>query len=258
MKINIVSDLHIDKAPYEQPFISSDLLIIAGDTCPLHDEEMLHRFLRTIPHSQRTLYLLGNHEFLFTPANTVIPRLREIMKQYPHIQVVDNETIEIDNIRFLCSTLWSDFLGSGEIHYQTNKQLMTNTFLSTNTFFHNKYGEKKLVTVDDVENKSIKAKQYLENELQKPFLGKTIVVTHFAPFKKSEENRFIGSTTSAFWVNSLEYLQKYQPHFWLHGHIHEHKDYFTPYGTRVIANPRGNKRKTINDSFNHNLIIDIT
>lgn len=257
MKINIISDLHINKAPYEQNFISSDLLIIAGDTCPLHDEEILHSFLQTIPKSQRTLYLLGNHEFLFTPANTVIPRLREIMKSYPHIQVVDNETITIGNVRFLCSTLWSDFLGNGEIHYQTNKQLITNTFLSNNTFFHNKYGEKKLVTVDDVENKAIKAKQYLENELNTPFSGKTVVVTHFAPFKKSEEVKFAGSITSAFWVNSLEHLQKYQPHFWLHGHIHEHKDYLTPQGTRVIANPRGNKIKTFNESFNPDFIIDI-
>jgi hypothetical protein len=257
MKINIISDLHIDKSPYEEKFISSDLLIIAGDTCPIHDELMLKNFLDTIPKNQQTLYLLGNHEFLFTPANSVIPRLRKIMENYPHIQVVDNQTIIFGNIRFICSTLWSDFLGSGLENYQLNKDFMTKTFISVNSFFHDKYGEKKLVTVDDVENKAIQAKKYLELELSKSFQGKTIVVTHFAPFKQSEEIQFAGAKISAFWVNSLEYLQSYQANLWIHGHIHEHKDYTTPYGTRVIANPRGNKNKTFNHFFDPYFTIDI-
>ena len=64
MKLNIISDLHIENGNYDFDFIESDLLIIAGDICNFSETDLIINFLKTIPSTQKTIFVLGNHEYL--------------------------------------------------------------------------------------------------------------------------------------------------------------------------------------------------
>lgn len=257
MKINIVSDLHVDKGIYTEEFQKSDLLIIAGDICPVNRYEY-KELLKKIPRNQRTIITMGNHEYISNTYNFVETIAREIIKDFPHITLLENDVVIVDGIRFLGTTLWSDFKSSGEEHYQANKELVENSwFFPTDNYYDKNKGE--IIPVKGIfsETKTKTALEFLVKELSTPFNGKTVVVTHFPPTKRSAETPFIGSKRSAFWVNSYDYLFDYKPDLWIHGHIHESKDYLIENGTRVIANPRGNVQKVVNPDFNPNLILEI-
>ena len=79
---------------------------------------------------------------------------------------------------------------------------------------------------------------WLEAELQRPFDGPTVVVTHHAPSPRSIHARFEGSPLNGCFVSDLERLMGPRVSLWIHGHTHDSFDY-TVRGTRVVCNPRG-------------------
>lgn len=259
MKVNLISDLHIDKGVYGDSFcIDCDLIIIAGDVASASKENLWKEFLKELPKSIPIIILLGNHEYVNYAYNLTKRKIIEFCATYEKIKVVDNETIIIEDTRFICSTLWSDFLGNGQDYYQENKNMMEKFFpLEYNYFLNEETNEKQKVDLDWIEQRCVDAKMFIEGEVETPFFGNTVVVTHFAPFVESRENAYKNSNFSSYWVNSLEYLQKNKIDYWFHGHIHESKDYVTESGIRVVANPRGNMKKTVNKTFNPLLILDI-
>lgn len=257
MRINIVSDLHVDKGFYEEKFEPSDLLIIAGDICPVNRYEY-KELLKRIPKEQRTIITFGNHEYIRNTYNFVENIAREILKEFPHITLLENNSIVIDDVRFLGTGLWSDFKSSGEEHYEANKAMVEKSwFFPTDNWYDKE--QDILIPIKGIfsERKTKLAQDFLVKELSTPFNGKTVVITHFPPTKRSAETPFIGSNRSAFWVNNYDYLFEYKPELWIHGHIHESKDYVVESGTRIIANPRGNVKKVVNPKFNPNLTINI-
>ena len=74
-------------------------------------------------------------------------------------------------------------------------------------------------------------------ELDKPFLGRTIVVTHHGPHPLSIHPRYAGSRVNGGFVSDLTTLLL-KADLWLHGHIHDSMDYRVG-GCRVVANPAG-------------------
>ena len=56
MKINVLSDLHIENGEYNFPIIPSDLLVLAGDICQINKKELLVNFLKTIPSNDAYYY----------------------------------------------------------------------------------------------------------------------------------------------------------------------------------------------------------
>lgn len=257
MKINIISDLHVDRGEYNAPFIKSDLLIIAGDISSVSREEYI-QFLQTIPHEQRTIIIMGNHEPLKYAHNMAETYIKDILVRFPHITLLENSSIIIDGIRFLGTTLWSDFMSAGKEHYQTNKEMVEKSFkFPEDHIINHETSDKEPIRGCFSENKTKKAQKYLIEQMKTPFNGKTVVITHFPPSKESAETAYIGSSLSAYWVNHYEYLFDYAPEVWIHGHIHESKDYMTQKGTRVVCNPRGNMKKTMNKTYNPNFCIEV-
>ena len=82
------------------------------------------------------------------------------------------------------------------------------------------------------------ARAWLEQELSKPFAGKTIVVTHHAPHRLSLAERYADDRVSAGFISHLPTLVRSPVALWIHGHTHTAFDYAVD-GTRVICNPRG-------------------
>lgn len=259
MKINLISDLHLEKGSYDFSIISSDILVLAGDICNISKKELLISFLTKIPFQQKTIFVLGNHEFSYSPYNQVIQQFRDILKNFPNIILLDNESYTINDIKFIGSTLWSDFLSNGQEFYLASKERIQKTLSESKDFiFSEKDNLNVPLIVDYLEEQSKKSLEYLEKELRHNTYKNTIVITHFPPSKKSIDKQYQSDLLNAYWANNFDFLFNYEypPLLWLHGHVHNSNDYFIN-KTRVVCNPRGNLSKIMNSSFNPYLIIEI-
>lgn len=255
MKINVLSDLHIENGEYNFPIIPSDLLVLAGDICQINKKEILINFLKTIPSNQRTIMVLGNHEYLFSDHNQCEFNMRIILNDFPQITLLENESIIIDDIEFIGSTLWTNFLAHGQEYYLASKEFIQKHWTPENAFIIEN-NQKINLTVDFAEQKSNIALNYLENKLNYKHNGKRVVISHFPPTKLSTELAYINDKLNSYWINDFDYLFK-DISLWIHGHIHQSKNYIHPSGTHVVCNPRGNLKKIMNNSFDPNLIIEI-
>ena len=165
---------------------------------------------------------------------------------------MDNESIIIDNIKFIGSTLWSNFELKGLIEKKESmKWAKQNIADFTYIFKPNENGDGKYhcFTSEEMVKENEKSQQFIDYELKRnPFDGEKIVVTHFAPHPKSIHPNFSRGDTS-YWVNNLEHLMGFSQ-YWVHGHTHSSFDYEVK-GTKVICNPRGFS-KTFNVDANNN------
>ncbi|HEY0120911.1 MAG TPA: hypothetical protein VGC14_03960 [Rhizobium sp.] len=83
------------------------------------------------------------------------------------------------------------------------------------------------------------SRRFIDQELAKPFTGKSVVVTHHAPLVESLNPRYFGDITNAAFASDLsDLIRLRQPAYWVHGHIHLARDYMAD-STRIICNPLG-------------------
>jgi Icc-related predicted phosphoesterase len=80
-------------------------------------------------------------------------------------------------------------------------------------------------------------KKFLMQSLEE-HVGKTVVVTHMAPHELSLSKSRNINLDAAYASNLEDLIFTYQPTLWIHGHIHESRDYRVG-ETRIVSNPRG-------------------
>ena len=122
----------------------------------------------------------------------------------------------------------------------------------------------RLLQPIDTRNLHRTSRAWLEEELAKPFAGKTVVVTHMGPHRQSLPAEYQDDILSASYVSDLSLLMG-SAALWIHGHVHASVD-FTLAGTRVLANPRGypmNMPKALedvrweNETFDPALVVEV-
>lgn len=243
------------------------------------------------------VYICGNHEFWGQDYYNEINSIKEKIKEpsYSHIKFLHNESSIIHGIKFIGATLWTD-LGSnfnwkeknlvvrfysamGDFKRITAKQWYNDeniqklrNFLNINGIDNNKIDELILnkgfnPLLEIEENK--KSSDFLFQEINKPYEGTSIVVTHHLPSIESwikkfkitdeclnndafnDEKNFLeaakGNLHSSkdllmmgFYTNNLKkyFLNSNSPHYWLHGHLHEPIDDLIG-KTKIISSPVG-------------------
>jgi predicted phosphodiesterase len=267
MKLHIISDLHLEFSEHDVQGLEADVIVLAGDIgVGMKGLEWAAKLLsRTDTH---IIYVAGNHEFYRHEINS----LRKAMKSYcsapvgwtgddseHRLHFLDDDEVIINGVRFLGSTMWTDFKLFGE---NMKEDCMSEGERRLNDF--------RLISIlegadrwyfspqdsIDLHNQSLK---WLSNKLKnEPFDGQTVVVTHHLPSQQSVVERFKESLVSACFASDLDDLFGYSD-LWIHGHTHDSLDYVQN-GTRVICNPRGYSRTlgvNENDSFDPKLIIEI-
>ncbi|VXB93058.1 metallophosphoesterase [Massilia sp. 9I] len=276
MRIQLFSDLHLERYPHFVPEIreDTDLIILAGDIgsyqsgSRLTGEDFgLGRFspLRPGATSARVLYIPGNHEFDGLEYDEAYARLRAICTQLG-IEWLDRETLVIDGVRFIGTTLWSDFDALAVQEQDLTKQLQrrekafraANYYLSKNTTLKN--GEK--VLAEGIRSMSLDCQDWLRGALAAPFDGRTVVVTHFAPSLQSADPRYGLTPGTAGFCNAMDALFP-QADIWIHGHLHCANDYVVSgvdagrsWSCRVVANPLGYLSKGEQEAFRPELVIE--
>lgn len=255
MNLSIVSDLHLEFADFSPAAVQADVFILAGDIGLRSNgiDWAAHHFP-----NRHVIYVAGNHEFYGSDRCALTRDLKSKCEQFG-IHFLDNsQCILLDPatqvpVRFLGVTLWTDFMLFGsELRQQCID--MGNRYL--NDFRLIREGSDAF-TVERSIQLHQQSLAWLTDELQKPFDGKTVVISHHLPSKESVAVRYKDDLLSACFASELSHLFGSMA-LWVHGHTHDSFDYQVN-GTRVVCNPRGYVRsgRAENPEFNPSLLVTI-
>jgi Icc-related predicted phosphoesterase len=244
--IALHSDLHLERQGLPKDWLQEvpDILILAGDIIRIDDSYRLLTDLAEKYEDMQILYVTGNHEYYDIENMLEAERiLKASLMSHERIHFLQNDTIEINGIRFLGTTGWSRMLSLG-----IEKQLEAKYLVgySINDFRLIGY-EDRVFNVDDCIELGEQQYEWLKAELSKATDCKhTVVITHFSPSLKLRNTQFPVDEMSAYFHASFDDLiEEYQPDMWMFGHTHANFDIHMG-KTRVISNQKGYGRECIN------------
>jgi predicted phosphodiesterase len=250
MKLNVLSDLHLSLGALAVPENDADVVILAGDIARPKEAIAWASGI-----AKPVLYVPGNHEFYGSSIAGTVAELRGLSAG-SNIHVMDNDEIIIEGVRFLGTTLWTDFGLFGQGEKRTGAMREAQRFMR----------DFSRIRVDEAPfspaaSATLFARHaaWLERRLAEPHAGPTVVVTHHAPSPRSIHPRFADSLLNACFVSDAERLAgESRARLWIHGHTHDSFDYVL-HGTRVLCNPRGYARNGANENplFDANLLVEI-
>jgi Icc-related predicted phosphoesterase len=270
MKFRVISDVHLDVTPAPLVLESlpkmeedkSSILLLAGDVGGWDELEAegdnLDLFFDTVSVQFRlVVYVIGNHEAYHGCIDTIADKIREYIGKYSNVVLLDNDVMVVDDIAIIGSTLWSSFK-DGDFFEMNDARLNMNDYHVIRKI-REEDGEhtRKLQPYDTYELHK-EAVTYLKwaMEQYRAKDKKLVVVTHHAPSFESVSERFRSHTCNGAFASSLESLMdQYEPVLWVHGHMHNHKDYMI-YDTRIICNPFGYTIRE-REEFDLNCVIEI-
>jgi len=242
MKIQLVSDLHLDFLQHQwpgerliDPVPGADVLVLAGDIAGGDEPFRLFADWQSLPDRLPIILVAGNHEFYGHAIEPMRLKMKETAARH-NIHFLENEAVVLGNTRFLGATLWTDYqlrTDRTQEYQMRYSQQGLNDHLMIRTGRH-------LFSAQDALDRHVQSRAWLASELAKPFDGKTVVVTHHGPHPLSVHPRYANDVLSSAFVSDLSeiLLSESAPDIWLHGHVHDGFDY-TVGRTRVVANPAG-------------------
>jgi predicted phosphodiesterase len=229
MRMYILSDLHLEFKPFIPQIPEDiDLVILVGDI-DVGDRgvQWAQRHFESAP----VVYIPGNHEYYHYHLGVLQRRLR-IRARNTNVTILDNHSVVMGNYQIYGATLWTDWALDGSPAASAKyAQRNINDFTLIRTG-----GEAQPLTPEDVAGFNTESRTWLEKSLRS-CEKIPIVVTHFAPSRKSIAPRFVGSPLNPAFLTDCEDLFSGVP-LWIHGHTHAYLDYVCG-DTRVICNPRG-------------------
>jgi Icc-related predicted phosphoesterase len=253
MKIGVISDLHLSRGPQLAPVNDCDVYALAGDIGKPAEAIAWAREL-----GKPVLYVPGNHEFYGRTMTSTMDELRRLA-QGTAVHVLDNEELCIGGVRFLGSTLWTDFLldGAGQSRDVAMREAVEKVHDFRRIFIDDE--QREVFTPYHSEMLFGKNAAWLEQRLKRSWPGPTVVITHHAPSAASIDPRFAGSPLNACFASNLDRLLGEGANMWIHGHMH-HSVNRTIRGTHVLCNPRGYVRDGVNENryFDVNFSVEIT
>ncbi len=258
MKIHLLTDLHLEYSggkfrEYTGAPEGTDVVVLAGDTHPgVLGLLWAAETFKDLP----IIYVAGNHEFY---------GLRGFERHYERmakkaaelgIHFLQNDSVVIDDVRFVGGTLWTDFNLRGDQPIAMVQAQMPGGMNDYQRISQSDRGLMLLPTT--VLNEHKKTVDFLTEELNNEHDGPTVVVTHHAPSERSCWPEHRGDPENVYYASALDrFVEMFVPALWLHGHIHQSRDYMIG-DTRVAANPRGYRDEdALNPNFDVNLLLEV-
>jgi predicted phosphodiesterase len=242
MKLHILSDLHLGQGLLALPDSDADVVILAGDVArPKEAIAWASGFTKTV------LYVPGNHEFYGSSISSALDELRQRCEG-TRIRVLDNDELVLGGVRFLGSTLWSDFRLQGDGEPRVAAMQEGQRFIRDFSRIRIGGAADAIFTPQYSATLFERNAQWLAAKLAQPHAGPTVVITHHAPSRRSIHPRFEGSLLNGCFVSDAEHLlDGTRARLWIHGHTHDSFDYVVN-GTRVVCNPRGYAKDDVNEN----------
>ncbi|MEP7298749.1 MAG: metallophosphoesterase [Burkholderiales bacterium] len=265
MKLLILSDLHLEWAPYRlQEGTEFDAVVLAGD---------ISQGPKAVAWAQRdstfagkpVLLVPGNHEFYGLERERTLEIMRE-QAQRSNVHVLDRDELVLtgaagEHVRILGATLWTDFAVDGP----PIAAAMEVARVGLNDFAgsirqRQGHGQRRFTPEDSACEHEL-SRSWLAQRLAQPCPERsaTVVVTHHGPSARSIVPAYEGDDLNPCFVSELPASFFELPQLWIHGHIHSSVDYCIG-RTRVVTNPRGYRRRDSsfeNGAFRPDLVIEV-
>jgi predicted phosphohydrolase len=234
MTFQYASDLHLEfpkNAEYLRKFPlqpRAAILILAGDVVPFTQMERFGDFWDYLADNfEHTYWLPGNHEYYKSDLSDWPVNFHQKIR--PNIILLNNESIVVDDTRFLFSTMWSHISMQNRWHVERG--------LSD---FRLVMHEGKRLDIDRFNKTHEACLTFLQQENH--WLGphKKVVITHHVPTLKKYPARYKGDALiDGFAVELFDLITQRQPHAWIYGHHHENTAAFRIGKTRLLTNQLG-------------------
>ena len=250
MRLHVLSDLHLERAPFTPPDVEADVVVLAGDIAPgTAGVQWAHNWLGDRP----ALYVAGNHEFYGGSFTELTGDLRDRARGSA-VQVLENDVTVVGGVRFLGCSLWSDFALAGverREYSMTICQRMVNDYRQISV---GSSGE-PLVPQDTLA-RHLESRAWLADRLSEPHPGPTVVITHHSPIvREPPQNPLLAAIGGAFASDLRGLMGADAVDLWIFGHIHRMVD-IDVNGTRVISNQRGYPSEPVS-GFDPELVVEL-
>jgi len=250
MKIQIISDLHIDFSKYK--FINeenADVLIIAGDSG--NGAIAINSFYKQhIVNKWKYIILIpGNHEWYKGTirsnrikkqhsSKTRMNCFEKFAEEHENFYFLQDESVVLDGIKFYGGTMWTSI----------NNQNPVDIVHVTGAMNDYNY-----LTISEID--------YMhKNFMYNLPTDADVVISHHAPSELSISEKFKGSPLNvAYYEELFDLIYESNYKLWVHGHVHNSVDYMIN-NTNVVCNPKGYTRSNgqpENIDFNTQLIKEI-
>lgn len=246
MKIQYCSDLHLE-FPENKNFLKQkpvlpvgEILILAGDIVPFSLMDKHKDFFNYVSDNFKTTYWIpGNHEYYYYDAAKKCGVLNEKIRS--NVFLVNNTTVEHENIRFIFSTLWSKISPAYEWDIERNVS-------DFQVIKFNKY-RFSAMQFNQLHEESF---AFIASELKRNKGNKTVLATHHVPTFLNYPEMYKGSALNgAFAVELFDLIDTTGPDFWIFGHHHFNVPDFTIGRTKMLTNQLGyiiqNEQRGYND-----------
>lgn len=263
MKICLVSDLHLEFKDIPVIKNDADVLILGGDICvadhftksensPYYPYQQLYLnfFQECSKNFKHVLYVLGNHEHYHGNFNHSAGILKNAVGHL--VTVLDNESVIIDGVKFIGTTLWTDCNKQNPITMDILKQGM-------NDYRIVKYNQgESYFRLGPVHTAKAHATalEFIKNEAAGH--DNVVVIGHHAPTHKSIGEKY----KAEFHMNggyssdlSELILDNPQIKLWTLGHVHHAHQYYIG-DTLVACNPKGYPGEV--STWNPDRILDLS
>jgi Icc-related predicted phosphoesterase len=251
MRVQYCSDLHLEFS-HNSNFLSAnplqvcgDILILAGDIIPLHDEFLNNSFFRFISKNYRQVFWVpGNHEHYYRDISDYGSSFRFTIRE--NIDVLNNVELQYEGVKFIFSTLWSKISETNEKYIEQN---VSDFECITNN-------EKKFKATD-FNRLHTESLEFVTQALRSSNKN-TVVVTHHVPSVKCNPHVHINSCINeAFTVDITEYIEESNVNFWIYGHSHYNQKPLFIGKTIMLTNQLGYIKLNEQQGFRHNAYFSI-
>jgi predicted phosphodiesterase len=250
VRLHVLSDLHIEQAPFEMADGEADAVVLAGD---VWRGTRGVEWARDWADGRPVLYIAGNHEFYGYSLPGLVDDLRHAADG-SSVHVLENDELLLDGVRFLGCTLWSDFDYDGPARRDDSMRLCERL---VNDYEHITFGpDDRTLAARDTRMLHIASRAWLADRLDEPHDGPTVVVTHHAPLIRTRPaTPELRALAGAFASDVTELMGSDRVGLWIFGHTHQAADLEID-GTRVLSNPRGYPHQPV-DGFDPLSVVDV-
>lgn len=256
MHLWVMSDLHLEftALPLPLKIPEADICVLAGDVLTKGVVPSLEWIAANIAPHMPVVFVAGNHEFYDAAFGDSIVAGKAFAAGIENLHFLDGEAVEIDGVRFVGGSLWTDFDLNG---WQESAMLEARNRM--NDYKKIKFSKKpfrKFLPFQSV-HKHRQDRNTIETALAEERNGPLVVVTHHAPSGRSLPTAERGTLIAAAYASNLTGLiEAGKPDLWIHGHIHHHSDYMIG-ETRVLANPRGYPGQQTFENFDPAFVVEV-
>ena len=266
MRLLVLSDLHVEHAPFEAPSGHYDAVILAGD---IHNGVRALQWARQTFERHPIIQIAGNHEYY----DEILQPCREalhVAAKSLGIHLLDDSSLLLGGVEFLGTTLWTDFrifdrpgralrLDAAQA-MRASKGLLADYFAIRFQTLESGSPTPRSFEPEDSLALHQQARGWLDRALAGSAAIPRVVISHHLPSWNSVSQRFAGSVTNAAFVSDLDDLVE-RSNWWIHGHTHSSHRYRVGRAT-VLSNPRGYPKRGKahgfeNPDFRPDLIIEI-